>query len=67
MFESNWISKLEYKAPSSCEFLGALRDSQPCSLCFKPNSQDKSEISDKLQREYNRKHSNDNYVHYPII
>lgn len=70
MFESNWVAELEEKAQkiaSSCELPETLRDSQPCSLCFKPNSQDKIELSDKSRRASNRKDSSDNYMYCPTV
>lgn len=70
MFESNWVAELEEKAQkiaSSCQLPEALRDSQPCSFCFKPNSQDKIEPSDKFQRASNRKDSSDNYLYCPTV
>lgn len=70
MFESNWVAELREKAQkiaSSYKLPETLRDSQPCSLCFKPDSQDKIELSDKLRRSSNRKDSNDNYVYCPTV
>lgn len=70
MFESNWVAELREKAQKiagSCELPEALRDSQPCSLCFKADSQDTIELSDKLRRSSNRKDSSDNYVYSPTV
>ena len=70
MFESNWVAELREKAQkiaSSYKLPETLRDSQPCSLCFKLDSQDKIEIYDKLQISSNTKDSNENYVYSPIV
>ena len=70
MFESNWVAELREKAQkiaSSYKLPDTLRDSQPCSLCFKPDSQEKIDISYKLRISSNRKDNSDNYVYCPTI
>ena len=65
-FDSNWVASIVEKAQeiaSNSEFPKSLSGSQPCSECFKPDS----ELSDKLRRAANRQDGNDNYLYCPTI
>ncbi|KAH9322175.1 hypothetical protein KI387_016814, partial [Taxus chinensis] len=51
IFGSNWVADLlnNAKETGMCELTESLKESHPCSLCSKPDSQDNSELSCKLR------------------
>lgn len=61
-----WVADIERKVQEvarNFQFPMELRDSQPCSMCFKPNF----ELSNKPRRASSRKDSGDNYLYFPTI